>query len=51
MRTTIEIDDQLMKSAKRATGLTSKKATVEAALRLLIKLRRRAARAAPGRLR
>lgn len=43
MRTNIEIDDGLMKAAKRAAGLKTKKATVEAALRLLLKLRRQAA--------
>jgi Arc/MetJ family transcription regulator len=36
MRTTIEIDDALMRKAKRLSGLTTKKAVVEAALRLLI---------------
>ncbi len=36
MRTTIDINDALMRKAMRLTGLTSKKAVVEAALRLLI---------------
>lgn len=36
MRTTIDIDDALMRKALRLSGLTSKKAVVEAALRLLI---------------
>jgi Arc/MetJ family transcription regulator len=36
MRTTIEIDDALMRKAMRLSGLTTKKAVVEAALRLLI---------------
>jgi Arc/MetJ family transcription regulator len=39
MRTTIEIDDALMIEAQRASGQT-KKATVEQALRLLVRLRR-----------
>jgi Arc/MetJ family transcription regulator len=37
MRTTIEIDDALMRKAMRLSGLTTKKAVVEAALRVLIK--------------
>jgi Arc/MetJ family transcription regulator len=36
MRTTIEIDDQLMRSAMRATGLSTKRAVVEAGLALLV---------------
>jgi hypothetical protein len=36
MRTTIDIDDALMRKAMRLSGLTAKKAVVEAALRLLI---------------
>jgi Arc/MetJ family transcription regulator len=36
MRTTIDIDDSLMRKAMRLSGLTTKKAVVEAALRLLI---------------
>ncbi|MGP8143321.1 MAG: type II toxin-antitoxin system VapB family antitoxin [Terriglobales bacterium] len=36
MRTTIDIDDALMSKAMRLSGLTTKKAVVEAALRLLI---------------
>jgi len=36
MRTTIDIDDVLMRKAMRLSGLTTKKAVVEAALRLLI---------------
>jgi Arc/MetJ family transcription regulator len=39
MRTTIDIDDGLMQKAMRLTGLTTKKAVVEAALRLLIQTR------------
>ena len=37
MRTNIEIDDQLMHQAMRSTGARTKKAVVEAALRLLVK--------------
>jgi Arc/MetJ family transcription regulator len=40
MRTNIEIDDQLMAEAQEACGHATKKQTVEAALRLMIKLRR-----------
>jgi len=36
MRTTIDIDDGLMRKAMRLSGLTTKKAVVHAALRLLI---------------
>jgi Arc/MetJ family transcription regulator len=39
MRTNIEIDDDLMRSAMRASGLKTKRAAVEEALRLLIKVR------------
>jgi Arc/MetJ family transcription regulator len=42
MRTNIEIDDRLMADAQRASGQATKKATVEAALRLMVKLRRQA---------
>ena len=37
MRTNIDIDDALLKEAMEATGLTTKKATVEEALRRLLK--------------
>ena len=37
MRTNIVIDDELMASAIKATGLTTKKEVVEQGLRLLIK--------------
>ena len=36
MRTTIDVDDALMRKAMRLSGLATKKAVVEAALRLLI---------------
>ncbi len=42
MRTNIEIDDRLMAEAIRATGLRTKRETVELALRTLVKLRRQA---------
>ncbi len=38
MRTTIDIDDTLMRHALRATGLSTEKAVVEEGLRLLVKL-------------
>jgi Arc/MetJ family transcription regulator len=37
MRTNIEIDDRLMRRAMKNSGATTKRAVVEAALRLLIK--------------
>ena len=40
MRTNIEISDQLMEEALKASGLKTKRAVVEAALRTLIRLRR-----------
>jgi Arc/MetJ family transcription regulator len=36
MRTNIEIDDQLVQQAMRSTGARTKKAVVEAGLRLLV---------------
>ena len=39
MRTNIEIDDDLMAKAQLASGQASKKATVEEALRLLVRAR------------
>jgi Arc/MetJ family transcription regulator len=39
MRTNIEIDDALMAEAQKASGRTTKKETVEQALRLMIRLR------------
>ncbi len=39
MRTRIEIDQRLLAEAKAATGHTTKRATVEAALRGVIRLR------------
>jgi Arc/MetJ family transcription regulator len=40
MRTNIDIDDALMAEAQKASGQTTKKQTVEHALRLLVRLRR-----------
>ena len=40
MRTNIEIDDELMTEALRLTGLKTKRAVVEAGLRILIRLKR-----------
>jgi Arc/MetJ family transcription regulator len=37
MRTNIEIDDRLMKQAMRSAKTRTKRATVEAALRLLVR--------------
>ena len=43
MRTNIEIDEQLMESAMRASGTTTKRAAVEAGLRSLVSTRAQAA--------
>jgi Arc/MetJ family transcription regulator len=40
MRTNIEIDDELLAEAMAVTGLPTKKATVEEALRKLVRLHR-----------
>lgn len=40
MRTNIEIDDKLLREAMKATGQTTKRATVEEALRRVVKLHR-----------
>jgi Arc/MetJ family transcription regulator len=39
MRTNIVIDDALLKEAMQATGLTTKRAVVEAGLRLLVQIK------------
>jgi Arc/MetJ family transcription regulator len=39
VRTNIEIDDDLMREAQKASGQATKKQTVEEALRLMIRLR------------
>jgi Arc/MetJ family transcription regulator len=40
MRTNIELDDRLMAEAMAASGLKTKKATIEAALRTLVRRHR-----------
>jgi Arc/MetJ family transcription regulator len=40
MRTNIDIDDKLMSQAMKASGLSTKRATVEEGLRLLIRVRK-----------
>ena len=40
MRTNIELDDELIRSAMDVSGLKTKRAAVEEGLRLLIKLKR-----------
>ncbi len=40
MRTNVVIDDELMKSALKQSGLKTKKAVIEEGLRLLVELRR-----------
>ena len=42
MRTNIEIDDALLSQAMAAAGLSTKRATVEEGLRLLVRLRKQA---------
>jgi Arc/MetJ family transcription regulator len=42
MRTNIDIDDRLMREAMRSSGTRTKRATVEAGLRLLVRLRKQA---------
>ncbi|HKV23602.1 MAG TPA: type II toxin-antitoxin system VapB family antitoxin [Candidatus Acidoferrum sp.] len=52
MRTNIEIDDRLMRDAMRSSGERTKRATVEEALRLLVKVRSQAGiRRLRGRIR
>jgi Arc/MetJ family transcription regulator len=40
MRTTIEIDENLMEEAMKASGSSTKKATVEEGLRLIVRLKK-----------
>ena len=40
MRTNIEIDEELMQQALRVSGLKTKRAVVEAGLRMLLRLKR-----------
>ncbi len=39
MRTNIELDDELIRKAMRASGTTTKRAAVEAALQLMVRLK------------
>ena len=40
MRTNVEIDDDLMQEAQRLTGLKTKRAAIEAGLRMLVRVKR-----------
>jgi Arc/MetJ family transcription regulator len=40
MRTRVEIDDSLLAQAQKVSGYSTKKETVEQALRLMVRLRR-----------
>lgn len=40
MRTNIEIDDELIKEAMKLTGITTKKAAVETALKQMVSLKK-----------
>jgi Arc/MetJ family transcription regulator len=40
MRTNIDIDDKLMRDTLKLSGLTTKKAAVEEAMRLYVKIKR-----------
>jgi Arc/MetJ family transcription regulator len=40
MRTNIDIDEKLIEEAMKLTGITTKKATVEAALRQMVSLKK-----------
>lgn len=42
MRTNIDIDDELLSQAMAAAGLSTKRATVEEGLRLLVRVREQA---------
>jgi Arc/MetJ family transcription regulator len=42
MRTSIEIDDELMKQAMKVAGVKTKKAAVEEALRRMVQIQRQA---------
>lgn len=51
MRTNVVIDDDLMKSALKLSGLKTKKAAIEEGLRLLVELKRQSqAKAFRGKL-
>ncbi len=40
MRTNVEIDDELMREALRLTGLKTKRAAIEAGLRMLVRIKK-----------
>jgi Arc/MetJ family transcription regulator len=40
MRTNVEIDDKLMKEAQRLSGLKTKRAVIDAALRMFVRVKR-----------
>jgi Arc/MetJ family transcription regulator len=40
MRTNVEIDDQLVKEAQRLSGLKTKRAVIDAALRMFVRVKR-----------
>jgi len=40
MRTNVEIDDNLMEEAQRASGLKTKRAVIDAALRMFVRVKR-----------
>ena len=40
MRTNVEIDDELMQEALRLSGLQTKRAVIEAALRMFVRVKR-----------
>ena len=40
MRTNIEIDDKMMKAAQRLSGLKTKRAVIDAALRMFVRVKR-----------
>ena len=48
MRTNIEIDEELLRQAIKATGAKTKKAAVEAAMRLTVQLKARKASESSG---
>ena len=51
MRTNIVLDDKLIRRAKKVTGLSTKRAVVEEALRVLVRLREQeGARSLRGKL-
>jgi Arc/MetJ family transcription regulator len=42
MRTNVEIDDELMQEALRLSGLKTKRAVIDAALRMFVRVQRQA---------